>query len=85
MEHYLSLGEFLGFKPNLDEQHYEYKQMESDKVVHTFKELRFQRRKKVGIALGGGNQISKSIHGASDCRWRPLEKWEQLITRLLDA
>ncbi len=84
-EHYVSLGEYLGFKPNLDDQMYEYKNIVSEKVNHAFTELRFQRRKKVGIALGGGNQISKSIHGGADCRRWPLEKREQLITRLLDA
>lgn len=85
MEHYLSLGEYLGFRPNLDDQEYEYKNIVSEKVNHAFTELRFQRHKKIGIALGGGNQISKSIHGGADCRRWPLEKWEALITRLLDA
>ena len=64
VEHYISLGGYLGFKPDVDEQHYEYAPLNSEKVNHAFKETRFQRRKKIGIALGGGNQISKSIHGA---------------------
>lgn len=85
VEHYLELWEFLGIKPNLDEQHYEYKNTDSDKVIHTFNGLRFQRRKKIGIALGGGNQLSKAIHGAWDCRRRSLESWQALIIRLLDA
>lgn len=85
VEHYLALGEFLGVKPDLNDQRYEYVNKESDKVIHTFNELRFQWRKKIGIALGGGNQLSQNIHGAMDCRWWPLEKWEELITRLLDA
>lgn len=85
VEHYLSLGEYLGFRPNLDDQEYEYKNVVSEKVNHAFTELRFQWHKKIGIALGGGNQISKSIHGGADCRRWPLEKWEALITRLLDA
>ncbi len=59
--------------------------MQSKKVDELFAHLRPQWKKKcIGIALGGGNQISKSIHGNGDCRRWPLEKWKTLIKHFLD-
>lgn len=85
VEHYIQLGEFLGCKPNLDDQSYEYHKVQYKQVHELFSHIRPQRKKKsIGVALGGGNQLSKAIHGAGDCRWRPAEKWKILIKHLLD-
>lgn len=85
VEHYLNLGTFLGISPDLDDQSYDYHLTENSKVKELFARTNFYGKKKIAIALGWGNQISKSIHGAGDCRWWSLEHWTVFINRLLDA